>query len=335
MQMDSINSNSFQSSTNSTSQEGMSVSPAWAAPESSEPTFKPTAPKKGMALNKKKATADIFASLGIDDSQPAEAAGQGSTANQVAEPAPLVNPLLDPVKVDIEEKFTAEMQVEGGLNGEVSVNGQFQVTVFDGPKADLVCFKLAPQDQTFKYKVHPNLNKASHGNNILEVRDPQRAFRVNTPAPLVKWNFKSSDDACLPVSLSCWPSTTADGTQIVVELELTDESATLESVFIRFPVQASAKPTVQSASPGEAAFDQSSGQVVWSIPVLGGSETSGTFEFSASADMASLLPYTFEARRRGFTKCPMEITECYHQATKDQISFACEKVATYELTCGV
>lgn len=61
------------------------------------------------------------------------------------------------------------------------------------------------QNQDYKYKVHPNLNKASYANNVLEVRDAKNAFRQNQPAPLLKWMRKSGDDAFLPVTLSCCP----------------------------------------------------------------------------------------------------------------------------------
>merc|ERR1711953_902532 len=107
------------------------------------------------------------------------------------------------------------------------------------------------QNQQFKYKVHPNLNKASHSNNILEVKEASKAFKPNVPAPLLKWQMKSNDDAFLPITLSCWPTTTADGTQMVMEFELTDDSVSLENVYIRFPAPGSSRPNVSSASPSD------------------------------------------------------------------------------------
>merc|ERR1719428_45096 len=143
----------------------------------------------------KKKPGDIFAGLG--PAEPAQAAAE-SAAEPVEAAAPaVVNPLLDPVKVDIDEQIKAKLEIEGGLSGEAECQGDFKVTVLDTNKADLVCSKLAPQDQSFKYKVHPNLNKASHANNILEVRDASKAFRANTPVPLVKYQFKTSDDGFL------------------------------------------------------------------------------------------------------------------------------------------
>lgn len=286
-------------------------------------------PKKGMALGKKK-PGDIFG--GSADSAPA--AVQAAEVAQEQPAAPAYNPLMDPVRVDIEERITADLQVEGGLDGEATCTGQFQVTVLDAAKADLVCFKLAPQNQEFKYKVHPNLNKASHAANVLEVRDNTKAFRANAPAPLVKWQLKSSDDNFLPVNMSCWPSSTSDGTQMVLELELTDTNVALEDVYIRFPAAPSSRPNVTSASPGRAGYDAASQTVVWHIPVLDKNESSGNLEFTAAADSGSLLPGSFEATRRGQTKCPMDILECYHQERKDAIAYTCEKVCVYALKIG-
>jgi len=315
-----------------------SPAPAWSAAmaEDTGPTFKPGAPKKGMSLGKKK-PGDIFGGMGAAEAAPAPEAGgsAGKVEQAEAAPAPVINPLLDPVKVDIEEKITAETQVEGGLSGDVTIQGEFKVTVLDASKGDLVCFKLPPADQAFKYKVHPNLNKASHANNILEVRDASRAYRANMPAPLVKWHLKNDKEEYLPVSLSCWPTSTSDGTQMVLELELTNPAVVLEDIHVRFPCAPSSRPTVSSAEPGEAAFDPNAGEVHWYIPMLSESDGSGTLEFQAFTDSASLLPYTFEATRRGFTTCPVEILECYHQERKDAISYHLEKSTTYQLRCGV
>merc|ERR1712183_361508 len=100
-----------------------------------------------------------------------------------------------------------------------------------GAKADLVCSKLNPQSSEFKYKMHPNLNKQSHANNnILEVHDISRAYCAIAPVPLLKWQTKSSDEGFLPITLTCWPESKTDCTQMVIEVELQDTSMRLEDV---------------------------------------------------------------------------------------------------------
>merc|ERR1712107_208597 len=191
-------------------------------------TVKAGAPKKGMMLGKKKPGDAMAAALGVPADMPAAAAPEMIV--EAAPPPAAVNPLLDPVKVDIQEEIKATLQIEGGLQGEAECVGQFQVTVLNAEKAGLVAFSLAPRPADFQYKVHPNLNKKSHEANVLEVRDASKAYAQDRPAPLVKWRGVSSSESFLPVSLSCWPSSTADGTQIVLELELTDKSVVLEDI---------------------------------------------------------------------------------------------------------
>lgn len=326
--------NSGMSSMSSAPDPGPS-SPPWASmmEDSGPAALKPNAPKTGMKLGKKK-PGDIFAGLGASD--PAPAADEPAAAAAAVEepaPAPVVNPLLEPVKVDIEETVKAKLQLEGGLEGEAECVGAFSVTVLDTAKADLVCFKLENVDKEFKYKVHPNLNKASFDQNVLEVRDKSRAFRANQAAPLVKWRAASTKEAFLPITLSCWPQATADSTQMVLEFELTDDSVSLEDVKICFPAAPQSRPQIQSAEPGEAIYDPA-GQVVWHIPVIDKNDSSGTMEFTASTDQASLLPYTFTAVRRGKTKCPMEIAACYHQESQDKIDVAIEKSSVYTFEVG-
>jgi len=246
----------------------------------------------------------------------------------------LFNPLMDLVKVEIDEKITTSLQLEGGLNGEAVCTGQFQVTVLDVSKAGLACFKLASQSDEFKYQVHPSLNKALHANNILEVRDASKAYRANAPAPLLRWQSKKYDEAFLPVTVSCWQTSTADGTTIVLELELTDSSVALDEVIVRFPAAPSSRPQISNAEPGEAVYDAGTQQIFWQIPLLDNSESTANLEFSAAADSASLLPCTLQAVRHGHTMCSMEITACYHKESENEIPFSCEKTSTYELSIG-
>jgi len=281
-------------------------------------------PKKGMALGKKKP--DIFAGLGDAGPSPVEEAA--APVEEAAPAAPAFNPLADPVKVEIKEKITADLEVEGGLSGEATCNGSFEVSVLDPAKAALVCFKLAPCRQDFKYKVHPSLNKASHAQHLLEVRQGVAAF---PSGGCLKWQMKTGDDAFLPVTLACWPTPTGTGTEIVLELELTDQSVVLENITIAFPVSGGARPEVESASPGEAGFRDN--QVIWYIPVFDASEGNGTLQFKANADTSSMLPATFEATQ-STTRCPMDILECYHQASKDAITYSLNKVVSYELKIG-
>lgn len=289
-------------------------------------TIKPKAPSTGMKLAKKKTPAEM-----ADEPHGAEAGG----APEAAAAAPVVvNPLLDPVNVEIVERVAGTLSKEGSINGEVEFVGSLTVTVADASKGDLVCFKLAPEpmDSSFKYKVHPNLNKTSHAKNILEVRDLSKAFKANAPAPLLKWQKKASDDGCLPLQLSCWPNVTSDGTEMVLEYELSDPSIVLQDVQVSFPAAASSRPSGISASPGEAAHDGA--MLHWTIDLIDKDSASGQLEFTAAADEASLLPFTFQARSNGTTRCPIDIVASYHQSSEQPVAYGLVKYTEYDFTVG-
>jgi hypothetical protein len=331
--MPSFVSSSLESlTTHSSSNISPSPSPfAMMSDDGPEP-LKPNAPRNGMVLVKKK-PGDVLASLGMTEPSPAEAAQEETVSAQKA--LAVSNPLTGLAKVEIDEQIKAKLEIEGSLQGELECVGDFRVTVFDTSKADLVCFKLAPQDQSFKYKVHPNLNKMSQANNILEVRDASKRYKANMPVPLLKWRSTSTSEDDLPISLSCWPVETAEGSQIVLEYEFLATDVVLEDIHIVFPCPPDARTFISSAEPGQATYDAGNQQVHWAIPNIDQAATSsGTLEFNTTADIASLLPYQFTAVRRGQTKCPMEVLECYHQSDKSSINFALEKTCTYTFTVG-
>jgi hypothetical protein len=332
--MASLSSSSMQETMSSTPSVQEVPTASWANSmndDTGPAPLKPGAPKKGMMLGKKK-PGDVFAGLGM--AEPA-AAEESNAAPQVEAAPAVVNPLLDPVKVEISEQVSAKMELEGDLSGEVEVVGEFKVTVLDASKADLVCFKLNPQDQSFKYKVHPNLNKSSHANNILEVRDASKAYRPNVEAPLLKWRMTSPKEEHVPLSFSFFHSQTPDGTQLNLEYEMTANDVCLEDVHIIFPCPPSGRPVIASVEPGDAVYDSGNHQVHWHIPSMDMKDgSSGSLEFTAAADIASLSPFQFEAIRRDACKCPMDILECYHQERKDAITYALIKSSRYSFVIG-
>jgi len=271
-------------------------------------------PRKSMVLKKKKPA--IHAGLDEPETILAESATQESAA------------LLSPVRIGIKERIVADLAMEGGLTSEATCSGTFEVTVLDPAQVGLVGFKLSPSGQDFKYRVHPSLCKASFAQHILEVQDGVSAF---PSGGCLRWQMKTRDDNFLPVTMACWPTPSGDGTEMVIDLELTDLSATLENVTICFPVSNNARPNVERVSLGEAAYKD--GKVIWFVPVLDSSEGGGTLRFTASDDVASMLPATFEAAQ-SIAKCPTEIMECYSQDSKEPVKFACEKRVTYELKIG-
>eukprot|EP00392_Amoebophrya_sp_AT5.2_P015941 g16166.t1 len=135
-------------------------------------------PKRGMQLGRKKPAPAVDAFSGSNmaaNEVPAQVAGQAppaaasGTAPKIQDDAPMkpvVNPLQEPVSILVEETVEAALGAEGGLVGDLTVQGKFEITVHDESKADLAAFKLKQLSPKFKYRLHPNLNKAGQANNL-------------------------------------------------------------------------------------------------------------------------------------------------------------------------
>jgi len=289
--------------------------------------------KKGMQIGKKKPAAAEMGAMPVAAAAAAATPAAAADAMEEEEAKPAFNPLLEPVAVQISEQMSATLQPEGGLVGDIKVNGTFQVTVLDTSRADLVAFKVSPQDSRYKFKVHPNLNKASQVNNVLEIRDPSRAFRANVAAPLLKWQSTSSDEGTLPLTFECWPSATGDGAEMTLTYELTDGHPPLNDVEIRIPCPKSAGPKINSVEGGECGYDEANQCVVWKIEQVNADQSSGTLEIAANTDSDTLLPLQVTASSEKLN-INMDILECYHQTKQEPVKCALTKSMTYSLTIG-
>jgi len=266
-----------------------------------------------------------------------DAALAAAAAAAVGEPAPVepeYNPLREPVNVVMEEQVTAVLNAEGVLQNEVEVQGKFDLVV-TAPTADQVCFQLGDMnDALFKYKANPVLNKQSQAQGLLEPKDPSRpTYQPNVTKPLLKWMMKSKDEKFIPITLSCWPSPTPDGASVTLEYDHKDETRVLEDIHIRFPCPPHGQPEIQSADQGQTEYDAANQQLHWYIPECNSSEPNGTLEFTAKCDIASLIPFTFEATCKQLVNA-LEIKRVYHQTRNEDLSYSHTQVVNYAFTYG-
>merc|ERR1712118_79076 len=139
------------------------------------------------------------------------------------------------------------------------------------------------------------------------------------------------DESLCPLSLSCWPSPTADGIQLVIEYELSNESLSLSNVTVKIPAPSAANPEVLSASAGECNYDHHNECVVWTIETVNAAENAGTLELSASCDESSIFPLTLDAAKED-TNLDLQILEAYHMTSKDPIKSALKRACNYSFT---
>ncbi|PHJ21770.1 coatomer delta, partial [Cystoisospora suis] len=246
-------------------------------------------------------------------------------------PAVVVNPLVEPVHVHIEEKVKATLQAEGGID-EVDVQGTFFVTVTDPNKGGLAAFRISPEDKRFKTKVHPNINRGSYTNNILELRDSTRAYTPNTPAAILKWRLQTKDEDYCPLSISCWPSIGNGGVTLTIEVEATDATRVLEDVHFSFTCPSHVSHQIVRVEGGEVQYDGIS--LHWRLPQMsanGGDTSTATLEFFAATDVNTVLPFSVEMYSTT-NLCELEVEECFHMEKKEPIVYAVSRRTDYMLT---
>lgn len=235
----------------------------------------------------------------------------------------------EPVSVFIEEKVKASLQAEGVFR-EVELQGTFFVTANDPQQGSLAAFQLSPEDKRFKMKSHPNVDKAALSNsNLLQVRDPSRPLPPHQPAPLLKWRINEKDESLVPLAVSCWPSSTPNGTILTVELEVTDMSKRLEDVHVSFMCPAQANPQVLRTDAGTTEHDGVS--VHWFLPEMGEALSAATIELAANASLQTLMPFSVEMHSKS-NICSVEVKQCAHMETKENIPFSLTRKTEYLLT---
>merc|ERR1719515_361276 len=114
--------------------------------------------------------------------------------------------------------------------------------------------------------------------------------------------FLSQDESDVPLLINCWPTPSGSETFVNIEYEATD-AFDLREVQIYIPVGTSECPAVNSIEEGDYRFDGRNGCLLWEIPLVDGSNRSGSMEFVVPACDTE----AFFHSNRNF--CPVKVAE--------------------------
>lgn len=111
-----------------------------------------------------------------------------------------------------------------------------------------------------KFEIHPgrypriNLRHFSSGGSMKRMRY-EDAFSISVSGRFDNFGWRiifpflftlyDFSQTLVPLTVSCWPSTTPAGTVLTVELEVTDTSKRLEDIRVSFMCPAQANPQVR------------------------------------------------------------------------------------------
>lgn len=131
-------------------------------------------------------------------------------------------------------------------------------------------------------QTHPNINKPRFNKqSVLSLKDPSKPFPAHVALNVLKWRFTSTDEADVPLMVSCWPSPGAGVLTVNMEYEL-QADVDLADVRIVIPIPGANTPVVENV---EGAYNVNRhGDLEWTIDLIDQSNASGSMEFTIPYD---------------------------------------------------
>jgi hypothetical protein len=288
----SASSGSYTSPTTGFSGDNSYSTPISAA--AAESTTRKAAGGGGLKLGGKKAVgggavssslAGVMAEEGIRDRDMVLSSGPSNSAAAAAAQASAnaAAAVADHAIIAVEEKCSVKLTRDGTCE-VMEIKGTLTLTAQDEAHARLkIHLEKGPSASNFQFQTHPQLNKTAFtSGNIIELKQPEKPFPVGTPLAVLRWSrkVKDADIAEVPLSITCWPETGANGAMNVnLEYSLQDPSLTLHDVRVIVPLGGDTVPKVTSCA-GDWKHNTREHYIAWHIDSISEENASGTMEFT-------------------------------------------------------
>ena len=95
-----------------------------------------------------------------------------------------------------------------------------------------------PSNKAIQMQTHPNIDKELLKTKAqVGLKNPGKAFPLNTDVGVLKWRFQTQDESNIPLSINCWPSDNGQGgCDVNIEYELEQTQLELNDVVITIPI---------------------------------------------------------------------------------------------------
>ncbi|CAD7699381.1 unnamed protein product [Ostreobium quekettii] len=278
--------------------------------------------RRGMQLGKGRRGNEFIEALRAEGEVVQEpAAGRAGAAAAAAAAPP-----GEPVSISIEEKISATLNRDGGIE-MLEVQGVVTLQVNAEEASKLVVGLATGANRGFQFKTHPNIDKNLHASEgRLALKDPERPFPVGTALGVLKWRWSSRDDDRLPLIINCWPSASGNETYVNMDYEAT-EGFDLQGVAIAIPLPSDRQPAVNQCD-GDWQWVSRKNVLMWNIDLIDASNRNGALEFvvqSPDADDIFPVDVTFTAAS---TLCDISIESVEDSSTGAAIKYGCKKALT-------
>lgn len=269
-----------------------------------------SAPKKGMSLGSKSSKNKSLEDALVLEDKLAPLVSSSSKAAPIAAVESAPQAVQHPIMLVITEKVNARMTRDGQVESN-DVKGSLTLTAASEDAGMCsVQMKTFRNADKFTFTTHPKVNKAMYEKTgLLQLKDVKKGFPSARPVGILKWSYASSTEDLIPLKINCWPEEESRGQMNVsIEYELEQSDLTLHDVSIRIPLGTTDSVNIVSLD-GSYKHNSSQGELEWQLPLVDGSNASGSLEFTiAQKDTDAFFPISV-----GFTSqqlfCGIEVVK--------------------------
>lgn len=240
------------------------------------------APVKGMSLSaagKGKSLEDAL--VKEDKLAPVRAVTKAGPASaEVAVAAPAAPVVQHPVMLVVAERITAKLSRDGTVHS-FDVKGSLTLTA-NSDESALCSVQMRVGDvDAFTFSTHPKVNKAKYDRDgLIQLKDTTKGFPSARPVGILKWTHSSTAEDMVPFKVNCWPEEEARGLMNVsIEYTMDHPRLELHDVKVSIPLGTREVPSILNID-GNYKHSPSAEQLLWEIPLIDKSNSSGTLEFT-------------------------------------------------------
>ena len=148
------------------------------------------------------------------------------------------------VHVGVEEELSVKLSRDG-LIESVDVKGTLSVRVQDAGAAKVRIQLDALSAEGFQCQLHPTIARSFFADHVLQLKQPDRGFPVDSTVSLLRWRQPAGGDALLPINVTCWPESVDAGCDVNVEYTLNPAVLKrIENLRICIPLPSGASPEI-------------------------------------------------------------------------------------------
>ncbi|CAL1537188.1 unnamed protein product [Lymnaea stagnalis] len=254
-------------------------------PAYNKPSKPSTGPSRALKLGSKKKDVDTFVGQLQSEGERVSDSSKSLNAPITKSTTPTIN--QEKVHLVVEEKISLTAGRDGGLQN-MEIHGMLKLKVNDEKASKIKVLVTYNDTRGIQLQTHPNIDKKLFTqSSVISLKNPEKPFPVGQDIGVLKWRFQTQDEACMPLSINCWPN---ENGEVNIEYELEQENMELEDVQISIPCPTGAGAPVINECDGEHHFDKKT--LHWRLPFIDSSNKSGSMEFTIKGHPEDFFPIT-------------------------------------------